>query len=327
MGKKVGIVGWYGRQNAGDEAFRSVFKTHLSQHELSFAEQPEEGRDLHIFGGGGVVVDQYLDNLPEQPRYALGVDIPLNGPGWERLLKADFKEIYCRSMEYSAIGKEQGLPVKYCPDLAFALDPRPELDKYSQWLFGAHAESQFKNKRYPRKRLAVLLTNELKEHMIEHVARSLRELQEAFDVVFISMYEGEGSDSEIIDRVKEKCFNPSYPALHINHTLDPRDLLTIISRMHLVISMRFHGSIFAAASGVPFLSLANKGKHSQFCEQEWVKDCFLELQELTAYKLSHAVYMLHEERASFWQKLRKTAAENRREVVETMNLIKRTWLA
>lgn len=264
--KQVSVVGWYGQRNAGDEAFRLVFEQAFAGHHLAFTQVPLNSNDLIVYGGGGVTVDRYLDNLM-RPAYALGVDIPVNGPKWDRLMKLPFKKVWVRSKEYALIAKSQGMDAAYIPDLVFYLD-RPKVC------------------RLPFKRVVgVNVTHELAEHHYKDMAAALDQIAETAQIVFIPMYHGTtSSDVEAQNRVIG--FMKRWDRVENgNFGFDPQAVLNRIAACDFLISMRFHGVIFATVAGVPFLSLAQPGKHSLFCEQERLKPQHVNLRELTVYRI------------------------------------------
>lgn len=308
MSKRISVVGWYGQGNAGDEAFRRVFEDHLSEYELSFAQKADVTADYIILGGGGVVTGNYLKGLTaEQHILCVGVDIALNGPSWDTLVALQPKEIWCRSKEYAFIAQEQGMKqVNYCPDLGFAFNLR---------------EPALNLPPTNKPRLGVVMTNEINplSSRKDHVANALKVLSKQWEIHFISMYEGSAqSDFEVNQEIANKAGLPDAPQ-HQCH--DEDDAYRTIERMDMLISMRFHGVIFAVKEGVPFVSLANKGKHSIFCEQERLKQHFIELNEVTPYKLLDTVSELSKQ-----QNLRRhligISNRNNQKVVQLVEAIK-----
>jgi polysaccharide pyruvyl transferase WcaK-like protein len=266
---KINIVGWYGNKNIGDEAFRDVFNQHLTN--LTFSELPDLTADAIILGGGGVMGGNYLTGLEtyKGPLYGIGVDIALNGPQWEALKQLPFKRIYVRSREYADLAKKELSKIVYCPDLAFSL-------------FDENRVSTKQN------RFGIILSQDLAPHLKgdkgNHIATALRSI--GVEVVFITLFQKDGSDHKMNLEVATKSRLPLFSLLLPS---TPTEALNLISSLDFVVSMRFHGAIFAALTGVPFIALANKGKCSLFCEQEGLFEHYIELAELTEYKLLHRI--------------------------------------
>src|SRR5436190_18938223 len=97
---KIDIVGWYGKNNIGDEAFRYAHPQFFEGHDIRYVTPPEtcrESADLVVLGGGAVVAPFYLDTLPkDKPKYALGVDIAYESE-IDLLAAADFKGVMVRN--------------------------------------------------------------------------------------------------------------------------------------------------------------------------------------------------------------------------------------
>lgn len=266
----INIIGWYNEKNAGDEAFRMVFDRLFYDHDLVYSKSVLAEADRIVFGGGGVMCKSYLDSLGSRSAYAIGVDVHLNGFEYERLRAMDFKTIIVRSVEYAKIAQRQGwAEISYAPDIAFALDyPRTSFIK---------------------NRIGIILTHELSDHGEKEIIKFLQHLLDIGKTpILIAMYNGViKPDIETMGRVG-KYFNKDID-FHVN--CSPIAVMGSISSCEFLLSMRFHGSVFAAAMGVPFLSLANKGKHSLFCEQEGKPDCFLNLSDMSHDKLKDAYHL------------------------------------
>ena len=60
MRPKVNVVGWYGKNNVGDEAYKLAFPAVFPHAHFVFSEKPISGCDATVLGGGDVV---NIDNL------------------------------------------------------------------------------------------------------------------------------------------------------------------------------------------------------------------------------------------------------------------------
>src|SRR3712207_6177615 len=80
MSRCLTFLGWYGKHNAGDEAFKVV-------HEQLFPEVPKRwvtdareagdaANNLYVLGGGDVFLKYYIDTLPQEAKFfAYGVGL------------------------------------------------------------------------------------------------------------------------------------------------------------------------------------------------------------------------------------------------------------
>jgi len=297
---KINFIGWYGKNNLGDDSFQSVFSQAFYGHDLIFSEKPDLSADAFILGGGGVIDYGYfegLENLGSRPLYAVGVDIPLSGPRYgDLIMKFPFRKIYIRSKEYCWLARAQGLSnVVYMPDIAFYLEP-PVKSKFN----------------FPPK-LGVSLMNHLlqdEEHLQDHIARVLEVRKDTFDISFLIFKE---SDEITVSKILSKCSIPC----QIVKPKTPEEMLKVISNLDVLLTMRFHGAIFANICKVPFVSLSDTGKHSIFCEQENLHSSFLDIRDLNPYKLFVSLERMYE------TKSRGTPEINRKAVVFTLSEIRK----
>jgi polysaccharide pyruvyl transferase WcaK-like protein len=284
-------------KNIGDDSFRSVFEQAFNGHELTFTHKPDPLAEVHILGGGGVVDFGYFDGLAgsKKPLYAVGVDIPLNGPRYDLLKRTPFRKILVRSKEYFWLAREQGLKnISYMPDLAFWFSP-PE-----------RALASGKTK------LGVSLTENLLEpnpHIQGHISRVLHRKKDLHDIVFL-VFKPED------ERVIEKVISLNPLPCEIVKPETPEQMLERVSELGLMLTMRFHGAVFANVCRVPFLGLSTPGKHSVFCEQEDLHDSFLDFRDVNEYKLLAALNRM----SSF--KMRGTPHKNHELVRRELALIR-----
>ena len=291
---KINIVGWYGAKNIGDESFREVFLRQFPEHDLIFSSYPNLNTDAIILGGGGVVNGQYLEGLKKysKPLFAVGVDIAVNGEQWDRIQRLPFKKIYVRSTEYAEIAAAKVTNIGYCPDLAFSLYDEQRLVKN-------------------RRKCGFIISQDLTGG-VDHLGKLIRKiLQNDFDeIVFIVVYTGKQLDILATKSVAEESRSP--------HTIvipsSPIETLQIMADLDLVISMRFHGIIFASILGVPFLALSNKGKCSLFCEQERLFGHHIELCEMNDVKMLDRVQWLLDNKMEIKKNLLAISRRNKQQV-------------
>jgi polysaccharide pyruvyl transferase WcaK-like protein len=307
---KITIVGWYGERNVGDEAFRDVFEKQFAGHDLKFVQNALAGHekpDLIIFGGGGVVGGQYLNNLPDGvPRIALGVDMALNGPDYERWHQLYFNHTCLRSKEYVAHAQSCGRAVGYCPDLAFSLPiPVP------------------KPKPIGKMRLGVTLSERLQGSRVEgHIIEALRQAQQDYTLCLLPFYDGKNSDSKM-----HQDFLGHLPDLvDLGWSASSREHLEKIQSLDAMVTMRFHGTIFATLTGTPFLAISSKGKDSLFCEQEGLHPYHLELNGINTYRILDRIDRFKSEGRRVASKLRSITEANKEKVEVVFKAVRSRFL-
>jgi len=96
---KIEILGWYGKNNVGDEAFRAAHHYIFRKHKLTFITPPNKctNPDMVVLGGGAVVSPYYFDSLSKTdcPKYMLGVSVSYISE-MDMIPKNTFKHIYLR---------------------------------------------------------------------------------------------------------------------------------------------------------------------------------------------------------------------------------------
>lgn len=250
----------------------------------------------------------YLKGLENYrgPLYAIGVDIDLHGDRAEAIRQLPFRSIYTRSQEYFQLASWKGYfkNVDYCPDLAF-------------YLFNA-------NQIYftPLMNNFIIIMDENiypYPHWQEHAAFALKALAYKFDrLKFMILYTGGDKDLRVTESIIKMAGITDKSDLLIPATT--HEAISEIITSRIVLSMRFHGIIFATIACTPFLSLANKGKCSLFCEQSNLCNHYLALSEFNDIKLINRInYIMDNQPAKY--NLLMIASECKTIVTETLDRI------
>jgi len=264
--KKIQVIGWYGEGNLGDEHFRSVF-TRALPVPLTFSKVAQPDSDLIIFGGGGVACCAYLNGVGEiqAPKIAVGVDVASAGREWDRLCASGLDKAWIRSKLYLRdITNRPPTPGQpefhYTPDIAFF-----DYDLV---------------KRQPKeKTIGVILTQEVMRcpGVVRNLSKSLNFLRvQGFNIEFLSYYRGNNCWDDTATMALGFYDAFKHRELQCYHTDDPVEMVNVLSKYQLLVTMRFHGAIHATMAHTPFLLLGNPGKHSLFCSQEGLS-CFYPL--------------------------------------------------
>jgi len=298
MPYEVHVCGWYGHENAGDESFKLVFDKYLSEYKPAYSNvAPLYFKDRkYIFGGGGSPVDRALNSKSlkridnKTPLYALGVDIPVNGEQWDKFRGLNFIETFCRSKMYAEIAQEQGANVKYCPDLAFGLDPiyhchsDGTVSEERRWNRPRQLTDYLKscNLREGRQHnLGVILTKEYMEdpNIRDQLIRALRRYRNSWNIFFIPMAHNFKGADKFYNRMAAMKIGYQDEWNMLDNLKSPREILNVIGEMDVLITQRFHGAIFATIAGTPFISVTNLGKNSLYCEQEGLEHLHINAQD------------------------------------------------
>lgn len=324
----ITIFGWYGRGNLGDEAFKSAFGEMFAGMEFKFISNndpvPSEG--VLILGGGDVVKSFYLNKIPaDRPYYALGVGCSY--PDDISLLGKNCQGVYFRNLADFHAAQANGMNAFVCPDMAFSLpiDPSPAKDPTVPQV--------------GKKKMAVLLSNSIvqpgissdqmsdvsyQEYMKWELAKALDYLSEFYQINFIPLSHERfaydiGMHYDVSSRMEKGADQVIW-----NQPIDPYQALSHIKDYDLVVTMKFHGMIFSAMMGIPFVNIGLTRKTSLFCQENGLSDLMIDPYSLTKDKMIDAVKRA--EALGVRDRLLALTDTNRQNLASIAAQIKSTWL-
>ena len=251
----IAVLGWYGNNNVGDEAFRFAFHDLFMDHSVSFFLPPDIPKgDIIVLGGGAVASPYYLSCLPETPAYAIGIDLAYESEV-DLVAARNFKAAYIRTAtDAAALKAKVSFPVEHIPDLAFLIRPTGQdvLGKY---------------RKTTKKSLGILVTDyvnpaidrPVKEFAArawsfqQNMAEQLDKLSKEFEIFMIPCSTG-GYGNDIRINLGIASFMVEGPT-QIMATLSPQEMVDLIAGLDVSVCMRFHAHIFSVIAGTPFVSL------------------------------------------------------------------------
>jgi polysaccharide pyruvyl transferase WcaK-like protein len=270
---RISILGWYGKKNVGDEAFRSVLPGFFPGHDIEFVTPPNRcnSPDIVVLGGGAVVSPFYMDVLPDCPRYALGVDISFDSE-IDLLEKHGFRGVCVRNnTDIETMRSRLSCRVEPMPDLAFDLTPHPDpvLARY---------------KRAAKPTLAVFATDYVNpaidrpykvagaraQSFKEGMARELDAVSGEYEVVLVPCATGGYGDDRRIN-LDIKAYMEHEPTL-VMDTLTPEETVRLIGEADVTLCQRFHSHIFSVVARTPLLSLKFTRKVDLFLKEHGLAD-------------------------------------------------------
>jgi len=275
MSRCLTFVGWYGRQNAGDEAFKIVHEQLFPGVPKRWIADPQEAgnsdENLYILGGGDVFLKYYLDMIPPQAKffaYGIGLGSPQQYASVleekDRLLG-----IWLRNPGDVEALRAQGVNAHYTPDIALllgdAVRARPQHP-----IIG----------RTSRKRLVfcpsgnadqtALQRGDLADHFYYNylkfaLARALDELAKYYDIIMLPLsHDYKDMDLGFAGQV-HGLMRRDGNVFPVTEELPPLDVARLIGDCQLCLSMKFHGLIFAALMAVPFVNIGLTRKTAMLC--------------------------------------------------------------
>ncbi|MBE9605542.1 polysaccharide pyruvyl transferase family protein [Acetobacteraceae bacterium H6797] len=278
--KRIKFVGWYGRGNCGDEAFKDVHRLLFPGQDLEWvtdvdAEPSDDDEAVYVLGGGDVFLPYYLRSIPKNRKFFV-YGVGLGSPDQVQAIVAEkdrIKGIWLRNEGDVAILREQGVNnARFTPDIVFNL--RPEVEKL--------APSMQPKLLKKRKSLALIVSNTATQasarngNFIEYFyAQYMRlmlavvtdELAKFYDIYGIPFSTDRndydlGYLYDVVGNMKQQASVKVF-----DEPLTPLEVGALIANMDLVVSMKFHGLVFAAAAGVPFVNIGLTRKTKLICDQ------------------------------------------------------------
>lgn len=270
------VIGWYGKANCGDDAFKDAFAALFPGEALAFdgGRQPIAvlpGTRV-ILGAGDVVNKFYLDRIPhDQPFSVIGCGLGYTSE-IDLLAGRNVERAVLRNRADAELARQRGINAVYAPDICFAIpqqSPRvlPEATKTKRLgvILSGHAEPGIGQ---PNMREAAYF-----EYFKWELARLLDELGQYYEIHWISFSADINHYDEAVHYSTRAKMGRRGSQHFWSYQPDrPLEQLAILAGMDAVLTMKFHGAIFATLQGVPFVSIGQTRKLMQFCEESGLSE-------------------------------------------------------
>lgn len=271
---KVLTLGFYDKNNHGDESYKDTFKSLFPKYEFSFTNCLSENlineHDVVLLGGGNVLRNEYIKELKKvKNKKIFAYSVGLEDNCTEDL--SIFSHIYARDFESIEKLKKQNIKCSWIPDAAFNLNPNPENGKQI-------IENIFKKENLDlyNKVIVVVINSYIMSSSQDSLARdSFNFIKFSYDFskivdetnasfVFIPF----GSKMPQDDRISNSWVASKCKFWKKNHIVfnkqNYQDVLDVISFANLTISTRLHSTIFSYIAGTPFIDITHHSKNENF---------------------------------------------------------------
>lgn len=314
------VIGWYGKANCGDDAFKDAFHALYPGSEFHFdgGDQPIEtvpGARV-ILGGGDVIKSFYLDRIPaDQPFTVIGCGLGYTSE-IDLLAGRNVERAVLRNRADAELARQRGINAVYAPDICFGIPqqtphPLPVSAKPKRLgvILSGHAEPGIDQ---TDMRGAAYF-----EFFKWELARLLDELGQYYEIHWISFSADIDHYDEAAHYSTRKKMIRRGPQHFWPYQPDrPLDQIAILAGMDAVLTMKFHGAIFAMSHGVPFVSIGQTRKLSQLCEESGLSEMAVKPYQFT-YDTALAA-LKQAEREGTPERLTAIAAENQRLLHEAL---------
>lgn len=277
---RYNIIGWYGQNNCGDEAFKLAFPQILKTDNIQFSEF-EDPNCINILGGGDVIKPYYLDRI-KGPFYIIGA-----GLGYESeiilLRNKQVIKAFFRNKKDVLLAKIAGINAEYTPDIVFSLPKPKKIGSFKKvvvvTLNGAiepHPEMDSAERAYS-------------EYLKWEIAKCLVFLKDDYDIVFLPFSEARFNYDLNIHRDVYGRMATTKQLKSLPQPLSPNDTINVIANADLVITMKFHGVIFSTLAGTPFVNIGLSRKSHLFCKEHGLERLSVDPYSLTYDRFVDAI--------------------------------------
>lgn len=280
------IVGWYGRRNCGDEAFKDVHKLMFPDLEMEWNRKPAALQEsgVALVSAGDIVNPFYFDEIPASKKLVI-YGVGLAAPDQIELLQARRKQImgiWVRNPGDAKALQEAGLPGYFTPDIVFSLK-------------GAPTEALMPGIVPPktsRKRVIVTLSDSPRgsslrqkdmgkffsyQSSLYELADSVDYLAKYYEVVIVPFsFDKNDYDLAAIFDLMPRLRDTG--GIHvIEQELTPLQMIEFFKTADLVVSVKFHGVVFALLNEIPFIGVSDTRKVKNICSDNGLGELWMPL--------------------------------------------------
>lgn len=266
----INVIGWYDKNNIGDEAYKISFKRLWPNANFVFTNTPIDSADEYVIGGGDVVSFSALDSMIKirNNKHMMSVSFPDNV--YDRHFDSYYR-IWVRDQYSLDNAIKSGIKnAKIVPDFAFSLNAdqrrgnrilkdifkKENLDLYSSRIgiiMNAHMMPGHN-------------CSAVKSSAFEKFTWELSSFCDNYSASFVFIPFGTSfpwDDRAAASAVASKCkFWKKNCAIY--ERMKVQDTLDLISSLDATINARLHGSIFSTIGATPFIDITHNHKNINF---------------------------------------------------------------
>jgi polysaccharide pyruvyl transferase WcaK-like protein len=271
------ILGYYGHNNAGDEAFKLAFSQNLDDHPHEFRSRisADESFPLALVGGGAIINSYFLRNLATvNAVHLIGCSLPQSDRDVLHLepIRHKIRQMVLRSRRDVEAVRRAGYDATFIPDMVFAVRPSAAMTLQQLIACAALPPRDFDS---GRRKLVVFVSGDYwvdpiggdktKFQQIEilkiRLAKALDQLAGRYDIVMPSMSVWYNArDYHFACDVLKRMGN-RHRVCVIERYVDAQDLISALaSEDCTVLSMKYHGLVFGLLSNRPVINIGTTRK-------------------------------------------------------------------
>lgn len=271
---KISVIGWYGHNNTGDEAYKIAIPKIFPDDKISFAEVIDErdDADLILLGGGDIVSDFFIREIKKVNKKKIAASVTIHKGSALSHLNL-FEEINVRDIQSLAVAKNyvEENKLHYLPDFTLSLVPNKSNGKRLIKKYFDNENHTLLNK------LIIVNINSYLSHIkpsserkgftcFLKLAQDIADLTDKTEASFLFIPFGTKppDDDRVTNSFINACCQKQNKNIVIYDRINVIDTLDIISAADIVISSRLHCTIFSTIASVPFIDITHHDKNLGF---------------------------------------------------------------
>lgn len=265
--QKIAVIGWYNHGNVGDEAFKKAFQDLFPQFDFDFqAHVPANVNEIYdaVWVGAGSFLDEHVGGLEDIKLPMAFLGIGMGNPPGDRLLSvmSGAKAVVVRDVLTRNALTSVGLSPELAPDLAFAnpvlANPKPSEGKKAVVLLNDFFCPKMNGASWQSSAWNWFL------HEFSRTCEGL--IYDGYQLEFVPMCVGGIDDRRPAGMIQgylpEQIFEKTRwmavaPGAGVPHE---QCVHNAVAEADLVITQRYHGMVFAAQMGKPFIAISGHDK-------------------------------------------------------------------
>lgn len=278
---KVGIGGFFGYGNYGDELFLEVFREHLGvtfelqvlpdQLESPYFSSPVEDKvrdvDAILVGGGDLVQPWSIDAryfnkaYLEKPVFLAGLGVPIRAAGSAQVEKPHIVERYRNFFRHPSVRFINARDEQSTDWIASKLEPHVGIIESPDLVCGLSLPDVVRDSANP---ILGIVTRHRPGHEQEDDYSRLAELgayaiSQGYRIRHIILGSGVVGERDVVNAERLKI-----PGKEVFYSQDIWDTTRAIGECSTLASMKFHGSVVATMYGIPSMVLIPTSKNRNF---------------------------------------------------------------
>ena len=304
---RILVIGYYNKDNLGDDAYQGVMGNFFPDHELKFIGSKKlstiDGSeyDAIIVGGGDIINDYFNDDIGpflrrfKGPKIAFSIGIPFPSLINDKYL-GHFDHVFTRNYEdirslQKLLGSHRA---HFIPDIALAYKANHAHKSILSDASTMESSVSIREvKRIPppnkraNKKCGVFLVGNIMEFpkIVEDISHLISKISLTYNVILYCFNPAE--DNKIANETRRSALKRLYESYTDDSSLkallevakqeesikvDTRkytaqEMIDIMTELDFAVCMRYHSHIFCTVAGTPFMSISSTRKTRSFMKQ------------------------------------------------------------